>query len=123
MDTLQDVINNGGGTYNADGTIPDIKEGYYIGGVDCTIIPIENILKQSLTIKSFIQERLPNIGKYHYPAKTEDNYKYAGFWVDDGKLYIERVMHTYNKSYAIQTAQANKQLAIWSIHEEREVKV
>ena len=117
MHTLKDIIENGGGTYNANGTIAKHNEGYYVGGVDCTIVELDNELLSDTCyrVSELIKTHLPNIGLYHYPAKTEDNYQLAGFWIDDNVLYIERVMHTINKTYAINTGKANNQIAIWDI--------
>ena len=125
MHTLKNVIENSGGTYNQDGTIATHKEGYYIGGIDERVMELEWIdrIPEGFSVKSMIEFYLPNIGSYHYPAQDSDSYQLAGFWVDGNKLYIERVKHTYNLSYALACGKANKQICIWDIANQETIAI
>lgn len=109
MNTLHDVIENGGGTFNPDGTEHYKTEGYFIGGKDCTRIPLKSstINPLRLTVKKVIDLFLTFDGL--------DDYNHAGFWVDDNILYIERVICIKNKQHAINQGKRNNQLAIYNI--------
>ena len=111
-DTIKDIIINGGGTYNQDGTIADHKEGYYVGGIDEVKLPI-TFLYPEKTVQHYIEKYLDFT--LSYPAKQTDSYDLAGFWIDGDYLYIERVKHTVNKNYAINLGIENNQIAIWDI--------
>ena len=59
MKILSDVINNGGGTYNQDGTEADHSQGYYVGGVQETIIDIDKLQSlKDVTIDHIIKDFL-----------------------------------------------------------------
>ena len=109
MNTLSDVIKNGGGTFNPDGSTHYKTDGYFIGGKDCTRIPLKSstINTHKLTVK-FIIDKFLNFDRL-------DGYDFAGFWVDDNILYVERVIYIKNKQHAINQGKRNKQIAIWDI--------
>ena len=104
--TYQNIVSNGGGTYNPDGTKHYKTEGYFIGGRDCTEIKAESI-KSDTPIKSIIDKYLT--------FSRLDGYDFAGFWIDDSILYIERVTCIKNKQHAINQGIRNKQIAIYDI--------
>ena len=46
----------------------------------------------------------------------------VGFWMDEGKLYIDRIQIVDDVKRAISLANENNELAIWDIANQQEVR-
>ena len=55
-----------------------------------------------------------------YSGKTL--YENVGFWMDEGKLYVDRIQIVDNVRRAISMANDNNELAIWDIANQQEIR-
>lgn len=94
-----ELLKNGGITFNKDLTSASNKNGYYVSIIGYEkIIKIEELEK---TIKEYQQKLLKN--------------EYIGLWIDNNKIYIDISKHYTDKKRAIESGIKNKQIAIYDI--------
>ena len=53
----------------------------------------------------------------------ELGYGLIGYWLNDGKLYIDGVYHIQDKDRALRMARASHQQAIWDFMNSKEIAV
>ena len=94
------IIENDGLTLSSDGEIANLKTGYMV-----SLSGYEKVIKD---IK-FLE--LAQVKSYLKKAKRLN--AFVGFWVDDGKIYLDLSINISNKKEALKIAKNNKQLAIF----------
>lgn len=75
LQTLKNIINNGGATLNRKGEAVNFKAGYQVSRKDCYILDINS----TKNILDAINELLNSIQANEY----------AGIWIEKGKAYID----------------------------------
>lgn len=105
---IKSCINAGksGGTFDLKGRSLSFTSGYLVGTYGETIPAISDVLE--------IRKALCKIYINHKPEKI-------GFWVNDGKLYIDSVKHIEDRDKAILVGKDYDQISIWDCEAGQEI--
>lgn len=92
-----------GGTFNFDSIPQNFNQGYLVSYKSPSIILSEQKIPSIDQLRELIK-------KLYFKASSFD---YIGFWVNEGKIYIDLTRHVQSKKAAILFGLSNDQLAIW----------
>jgi len=95
------IIKNNGATLEYNKALNMFFKRHFINGYSVAIQKEQTI---------YTRNYLENIKAY---AKNLKSNCLVGFWVDNGKMYIDIVKVYKTKAYALKIARQNDQLAIW----------
>jgi len=92
------ILQNGGATVKANGQPVDLKTGYQVSHRDLGVVAVED----------FTEEKAQAL-----LAQVSGRGEYAGFWVDNGKVYTDISRRHATKKEALQAGRELNQLAVW----------
>jgi exopolysaccharide biosynthesis protein len=93
-----------GGTFNFDSAPQNFNQGYLVSYKAPSIILSEQKIPSINDLREMIK-------KLYFKASSSD---YIGFWVNDGKIYIDLTKHIKGKKAAILFGISQNQIAIWN---------
>ena len=99
LNTLKNIIKNGGATLNKQNKQVNYKNGYQVSKKDCFTLDLNNL-----------QTILQNTNKL---LKTIKQNEFVGLWIDDDKIYIDISIRIANKQKAIKTGLKLNQISIF----------
>ena len=99
LNTLKNIIKNGGATLNEQNKQVNFKNGYQVSKKDCYTLDLNNL-----------QTILQNTNKL---LKTIKQNEFVGLWVDSGKIYIDISTRITDKQKAIKTGLQLNQISIF----------
>ena len=92
------ILRNGGATVNGKGEAVTLKSGYQVSKQDLFCVDSSRLTQQ------------------HIEAVVSNLFKrgeYAGFWVDDGKVYCDISKRYGTKKDALAAGKALQQISVW----------
>jgi exopolysaccharide biosynthesis protein len=92
-----------GGTFNFDSIPQNFNQGYLASYKSPSIILSEQKIPSINELRELIK-------KLYFKASSSD---YIGFWVSEGKIFIDLTRHIQSKKSAILFGISNDHLAIW----------
>jgi len=92
-----------GGTFNFDSVPQNFNQGYLASYKSPSIILSEQKIPSINDLREMIK-------KLYFKASSSD---YIGFWVSEGKIYIDLTRHVVSKKSAILFGISQEQIAIW----------
>lgn len=99
LQTLKNIIKNGGATLNKAGESVNFLKGYQVSKKDCYTLNINNI-----------SEVLNAINKLLNTIKADE---FAGIWIEKGKAYIDISIKINSLSKALKLGKELKQISIF----------
>lgn len=99
LQTLKNIIKNGGATLNKKGGAVNFSNGYQVSKKDCFILDIGNTTKVLNAIKKLLNT-----------IKADE---FAGIWIEDGKAYIDISIKIDLLPEALQLGRELKQISIF----------
>ena len=96
--TINQITKKGGATFSTSGKMLAYKGGYQCSVQDMAVLPIER--------KKLITKEANKIASTHKGFSI-------GFWVDNGKMYIDISKHYNRKTEAIKQGLAYNQISIF----------
>lgn len=99
LQTLKNIINNGGATLNKNGDAVNFASGYQVSKKDCYTLDINNTA-----------EVLNAINKLLNTIKADE---FAGIWIEDGKTYIDISIKIDSLADALKLGKELKQISIF----------
>ena len=100
LNTLKQILNNGGATLNKQQKQVNFKKGYQVSKKDCYILSIDNT--------NLILQAVNNL------QKTINKNEFVGIWVDKGLVYIDISIKFYDLKNAIEYGKALNQISIFN---------
>lgn len=100
LNTLKQILNNGGATLNKHQKQVNYKKGYQVSKKDCYILSIDNT-NEILQAVNNLQKTI---------AKNE----FVGLWVDQWLVYIDISIKFYDLQNAVDYGNALKQKSIFN---------
>lgn len=100
LNTLKQILNNGGATLNKQQKQVNYKRGYQVSKKDCYILNIANT-NEILQAVNNLQKTI---------AKNE----FVGLWVDNGSVYIDISIKFYILKNALEYGKALNQISIFN---------
>lgn len=97
--TTDYIIANGGATVDRTGKAVNMVSGYQVSRKDVAVIALD----------SFTQEDIDAIVK-----GLTGRGEYAGFWIDNGKVYADVSERIATRQDALRTGAQRNQLSIWN---------
>ena len=92
------ILAQGGATLGKDGNAVQLKTGYQVSRQDVAVIAAQD----------FNQAAVENI-----VSMLASKGMYAGFWLDDGKVYCDISRRHSTKKDALAAGKAYNQIAVW----------
>lgn len=99
LNTLKNILNNGGATLNKKQKQVNYKKGYQVSKKDCYILNIDNT-NEILQAVNDLQ-------------KTINKNEFVGLWVENGLVYIDISIKFNILENAIEYGKALKQISIF----------
>lgn len=99
LNTLKQILNNGGATLNKQQKQVNYKRGYQVSKKDCYILSIDHT--------NLILQAVNNL------QKTIAKNEFVGLWVDQGLVYIDISIKFYNLQNAVDYGKALDQISIF----------
>lgn len=97
---VEDIVKNGGATLNKNGKMVTLKTGYQVSVKDIGVCEV----------KELTQQMVNNIVDYGIKQRGE----YAGFWIEDGRVYCDVSKRIASKQAAIDLGKQLKQISIFN---------
>lgn len=94
------IIENEGLTLTSEGEIASLKNGFMV-----SLYGYEKVIKDIKYLE------LAQVKSYLKKAKKLN--AFVGFWIDEGKIYLDISVNVGDKKEALRIAKENKQLAIF----------
>lgn len=102
LETLKQIIKNGGATLNKKGNAVTFKNGYQVSKKDCYILNINNTNEVLIAINNTLN--------------TINKNEFCGIWVEDNKIYIDISIKINTLKNALKLGKELNQISIfdWS---------
>lgn len=119
INVFNSIQENGGATYNMNTSELNPSTGYIVA-----LVGFEKVIEKiPQTFANFQDVLLPYLDRKVWDAIGGREDIYLGFWINDGKLYLDLVERIEDRFDAIKEGWKRGQIAIWDAKTKEEITV